>query len=79
MEQQINLLAQLTVVDGQLDELHYELGDLPQVVKKLEAIMREKLAVAEVTQKLLHDLDHMRGTAHVTSLESVDRQQMISQ
>ncbi len=79
MEQQINLLAQLTVVDGQLDELHDELGDLPQEVKKLEAIMREKLAVAEVTQKLLHDLDHMRGTAHVTSQESVDREQKLSQ
>lgn len=79
MEQQINLLAKMAAVDAQLDELHDELGDLPQVVKKLESIMREKLTVAEATQKLLHDLDHLRGTAHVTIQESADKEQRLAQ
>lgn len=79
MEQQINLLAQLAAVDEQLDELHDELGDLPQEVKKLEAIMREKLAAVEVTQNALNELDHLRGTAHVTMQESTDKEQKLAQ
>ena len=34
MQQQITLLAQLAVIDAQLDELHDDLGDLPAEVKK---------------------------------------------
>ncbi len=79
MEQQINLLAQLAAVDSQLDELHDELGDLPQEVKRLEAIMREKHIAAEATRELLAELDHLRGTAHVTIQESVDKEQRLSQ
>lgn len=79
MEQQINLLAQLAAVDAQLDELHDELGDLPQEVKKLEASLREKVATLEVTQKNIADLDHLRGTAHVTIQECLDKEQRLAQ
>jgi len=79
MEQQINLLAQLAAVDAQLDELHDELGDLPQEVKKLEASLLEKVAALETTQKLLAELDHLRGTAHVTIQESLDKEQRLAQ
>lgn len=79
MEQQINLLAQLAAVDAQLDELHDELGDLPQDVKKLEASLREKVAALEITQKHLAELDHLRGTAHVTIQESLDKEQRLAQ
>jgi len=79
MEQQINLLAQMATVDAQLDELHDDLGDLPQVVKKLEAFMREKLSAVETTQKLLHELDHLRGTAHVTIQESADKEARLAE
>lgn len=79
MEQQINLLAQLAAVDAQLDELHDELGDLPQEVKKLEASLREKVAALETTQKHLAELDHLRGTAHVTIQESLDKEQRLAQ
>ena len=74
MEQQINLLAQLAAVDPQLDELHAELGYLPQELKKLEASLLEKVAALETTQKLLAELDHLRGTAHVTIQESLDKE-----
>ena len=36
MEDQVRLLAQLSAIDARLDELHDELGDLPQEVKALE-------------------------------------------
>lgn len=79
MEQQINLLAQLAAVDAQLDELHDELGDLPQEVKKLEAALRERVAAVEVTQKNIADLDHLRGTAHLTIQECLDKEQRLAQ
>jgi predicted nucleic acid-binding Zn-ribbon protein len=79
MEQQIQLLAQLAAVDSQLDELHDELGDLPQEVKKLEALVRERLTDVETTQQSITDLDHLRGTAHVTMQESQDKEQRLAQ
>jgi predicted nucleic acid-binding Zn-ribbon protein len=78
MEQQIQLLAQLAAVDSQLDELHDELGDLPQEVKKLEALVRERLTDVETTQQSITDLDHLRGTAHVTMQESQDKEQRLA-
>ncbi len=78
MEQQIQLLAQLAAVDEQLDELHDELGDLPQEVKKLETLVKERLMEVEVTNQALADLDHLRGTAHVTMQESQDKEQRLS-
>jgi|694.fasta_scaffold61665_5 predicted nucleic acid-binding Zn-ribbon protein len=78
MEQQIQLLAQLAAVDSQLDELHDELGDLPQEVKKLEALVKERLTDVETTQQSITDLDHLRGTAHVTMQESQDKEQRLA-
>lgn len=78
MEQQIQLLAQLAAVDEQLDELHDELGDLPQEVKKLETLVKERLMEVEATNQALADLDHLRGTAHVTMQESQDKEQRLS-
>jgi predicted nucleic acid-binding Zn-ribbon protein len=78
MEQQIQLLAQLAAVDSQLDELHDELGDLPQEVKKLEGLVKERLTDVETTQQAIADLDHLRGTAHVTMQESQDKEQRLA-
>jgi len=78
MEQQIQLLAQLAAVDSQLDELHDELGDLPQEVKKLETLVKERLTDVETTQQAITDLDHLRGTAHVTMQESQDKEQRLA-
>lgn len=78
MEQQIQLLAQLAAVDEQLDELHDELGDLPQEVKKLETLVKERLMEVEATNQAIADLDHLRATAHVTMQESQDKEQRLS-
>lgn len=78
MEQQIQVLAQLAAVDAQLDELHDELGDLPAEVKKLESLVKDRLTEVETTQQALADLDHLRGTAHVTMQESQDKEQRLA-
>ncbi|MBM4178318.1 MAG: hypothetical protein FJ211_03170 [Ignavibacteria bacterium] len=78
MEQQIQLLAKLAAIDAQLDELHDELGDLPIEVKKLESLVKDRLADAAVTKQSLEDLDHLRGTAHVTAQESIDKEQRLA-
>lgn len=79
MEHQITLLARLAAIDAQLDELHDDLGDLPQVVKKHETIVREKTMVVESTQQALRDLEHLVGTAHVTTQELTDKEQKLAQ
>ena len=79
MEQQITLLAQLAAVDAQLDELHDELGDLPQQVKKHEVALREKVTALEITQKSVAELNHLRGTAPVTIQESLDKEHRLAQ
>lgn len=71
---QISLLAQLAAIDSQLDELHDELGDLPEIVKQHEKLVAEKTAVVEATLQSLHDIEHLRGTAHVTQQELTDRE-----
>lgn len=78
MEQQIHLLAQLAAVDAQLDELHDELGDLPHEVRKLETLVKERLTELETTQQAIDELDHLRGTAHVTMQESQDKEQRLA-
>lgn len=78
MEQQIQLLAKLAAIDAQLDELHDELGDLPIEVRKLEALVKDRLADVAVTKQALDDLDHLRGTAHVTAQESIDKEQRLA-
>lgn len=71
--QQISLLAQLSAVDAQLDDLHDDLGDLPQIVKRHETTVLERTQVAEVTQQALRDLENLRGTAHITMQELQDK------
>jgi uncharacterized protein len=79
MEHQITLLARLAAIDAQLDELHDDLGDLPQIVKKHENIVREKTMVVEATQQALRDLEHVVGNAHVTTQELADKEQKLAQ
>jgi predicted nucleic acid-binding Zn-ribbon protein len=79
MEQQLTLLAQLAAVDAQLDELHDDLGDLPQIVKKHELIVREKTIAAEATANALREIEHIVGTAHVTTQEINDKESKLAQ
>jgi predicted nucleic acid-binding Zn-ribbon protein len=74
MNEQITLLAHLAVIDVRLDELHDELGDLPQEVKALELVVREKVLAVEGTQAKLNDLEHLRGTGHVSMQEMHDKE-----
>lgn len=78
MEHQITLLARLASIDAQLDELHDDLGDLPQVVNAHEAIVREKTLIAEHTQAALSEIERLRSTAHQTTLELTDKEQKLA-
>ena len=79
MEEQLQLLAQLAAVDAELDELHDELGDLPNEVKKIEKVVRAKQEAVEVTKQAIADIHHLRSTAHVTIQENHDKEQRLAQ
>lgn len=79
MELQITLLAQLAAIDAQLDELHDDLGDLPQIVKKHELIVREKTLAVEATAAALREIEHIVGSAHVTTQEISDKEARLAQ
>ncbi|MDZ4746238.1 MAG: C4-type zinc ribbon domain-containing protein [bacterium] len=77
--QQISLLAQLSAVDAELDDLHDDLGDLPQIVKRHETVVRDRTQAVEATQKAIRDLEHLRGTAHVTLQELQDKETRLAE
>lgn len=79
MEHQITLLAHLAAVDAQLDELHDDLGDLPQIVKKHELNVREKTLALEATMTALREIEHIVANAHVTAQEFSDKENRLSE
>jgi len=79
MNEQILLLAQLASVDANLDELHDELGDLPQEVKRLEQNVRQKSDTAHVTKTQIDEIETLQGTAHITMQEMHDKETKLSQ
>lgn len=79
MEQQITLLARLSYIDAHLDELHDELGDLPQEVKRHEEIVKAKTLSTEATATTLREIEHLQGTAHVTMQEMADKETKLTE
>lgn len=79
MNEQIILLAQLAAIDANLDELHDELGDLPQDVKSLEQIVRQKSEFAHATKSQLDELEHLKSNSHITMQELHDKEVRLSQ
>jgi uncharacterized protein len=79
MQQQITLLAQLSVIDAQLDELHDDLGELPVEVKKHATRVREQRVIVEDLQKSVHEIEHLQGNAHVTQQELTDRETKLTE
>ncbi|NQW30682.1 MAG: hypothetical protein HQ472_09245 [Ignavibacteria bacterium] len=78
MTEHITLIAKLATVDTHLDELRDELGDLPITVKGLEERVKECSLLVEATQQKLDEIDHLRGTAHVTTQELHDKEQKLA-
>ncbi len=79
MNEQIKLLAQLAAVDVHLDELHDELGDLPDEVKTLEQAVLEKKTTAEASQEQLDEVKHLRGNGHVATQEFQDKETKLTE
>lgn len=79
MTEQITLLAKLAAVDTRLDELHDELGDLPQEVKELEELVKEKSAAVDGTEAQLKEIRHLRGNADVHKAELNDKETKLTE
>lgn len=79
MQQQITLLAQLAVIDAQLDELHDDLGDLPAEVKKHETAVRKAQILVDTTQSAINDVVHLQATGHITQQELTDREARLTE
>lgn len=78
MTEHIALIAKLAAVDTHLDELRDELGDLPIIVKGLEEKVKGFALIVEGTQAQLDEIEHLRGTAHVTTQELHDKEQKLA-
>lgn len=79
MNEQIILLAQLAAIDANLDELHDELGDLPQDVKSLEQIVRQKSELTHSTKSQLDELEHLKSNSHIMMQELHDKEVRLSE
>ncbi len=79
MTEQITLLAKLAAIDSRLDELHDELGDLPQEVKNLEEIVKEKTMAVDGTEEQLKEIRHLQGNADVHKAELGDKEAKLTE
>ena len=79
MTEQITLLAKLAAIDSRLDELHDELGDLPEEVKNLEDIVKEKSMAVEGTEEQLTEIRHLQGNADVHKAELNDKEKKLTE
>jgi predicted nucleic acid-binding Zn-ribbon protein len=78
MNEQIKLLAHLAAIDVHLDELHDELGDLPQEVKELELLVHDRMQIVDATKSKVADVEHLRGSGHVSIQEMQDKEVKLS-
>jgi predicted nucleic acid-binding Zn-ribbon protein len=74
MTPHITLLAKLAAVDTRLDELHDELGDLPEEVKTLEDLVKGKTLAVQGTEEKLQEVRHLRGNADQTKAQIGDKE-----
>jgi predicted nucleic acid-binding Zn-ribbon protein len=76
---QLQVLAKLSEVDVQLEELREELGDLPYEVEEMENIVRDKQKQVDETQQLLDDILKFRADGRVRIQELKDREVKITE
>jgi len=79
MTEQITLLAKLAAIDTRLDELHDELGDLPQEVKALEMIVKDKTQNVLATEEKLKELRHLQSNADVSKAQIGDKEARLTE
>lgn len=75
MESQIHYLAALAFVDRELDELHEEFGDLPDIVRQKEDKYKSLQAMADETESILHDIRSFVSTSKITLVEMKEKEE----
>lgn len=76
---QLQVLAILSEVDVQLEELREELGDLPYEVEELENIARDRQEQVDQTQQLLDDITKLRADSRMRIEELKEREVKITE
>jgi uncharacterized protein len=78
METQIHLLTALSLIDGQLDELEEEFGDLPIRVAKIESKFQKQKNLADETQRILEDVRKFTSDSKITLVDLKDKEEKLS-
>ncbi len=78
MESLIQNLAALSFVDGRLDELREEYGDLPEKQKNAENKAKDTKALAEETEGILKEIRHFCSTSKVTLVELKSKEEKLA-
>lgn len=76
---QLQILAKLSEVDVQLEELREELGDLPYEVENMEKIVRDRQRQADETQQMLEELLRQRADSRIRIQELKDREARVTE
>jgi predicted nucleic acid-binding Zn-ribbon protein len=78
MESQIHLLTALSFIDGQLDELEEEFGDLPIRINKIETKYNKQKKLVEETTTILEDVRKFTVDSKATLIELKDKEEKLS-
>jgi predicted nucleic acid-binding Zn-ribbon protein len=77
--EQLQILAAITRIDIQLEELQEELGDLPNEVKALEKEVRIRQQALDTTQKHIDDILQTRANAKIRTQEIHDKEKKLTE
>jgi predicted nucleic acid-binding Zn-ribbon protein len=75
----LQLLAAITRIDIEIEELQEELGDLPFEVKAMEKEVRTKQQAVDVTQRHIDDILNTRSNARLRAQEIHDKEKKLSE
>lgn len=78
MATKVELLACLSYIDMQLDELQEEFGDLPEQVNQKKEKLDSLKAIKDETEGILKDIRDFIATAKVTLVELKDKEEKIA-
>ncbi len=78
METQIHLLTALSFIDGQLDELEEEFGDLPDKVKKIETKLNKQKKLVDETKRILDDVRKFTSDSKTALIDLKDKEEKLT-
>ncbi len=75
----LQLLAAITRIDNEINELQEELGDLPHEVRAMEREVRTKQQALDVTQRQIDDILQTRSNAQIRGQEIRDKEKKLGE